>query len=71
MEFIDKKSIKIDRELSELDCFTLDFIRILEKHVNYVLVHGYVSILLGRARASEDVDINQAKLLKLIKHVIN
>jgi hypothetical protein len=57
MKFIDKKIIEIDRELSELDKFTLDFIRILEKHVNYVLVSGYVSILLGRARASEDVDI--------------
>jgi len=57
MKFINKKTIEIDRELSELDKFTIDFIRILEKHVDYVLVSGYVSILLGRARASEDVDI--------------
>ena len=57
MKFIDKKTIEIDRELSELDNFTLGFIRILEKHTNYVLVSGYVSILLGRSRASEDVDI--------------
>ena len=57
MKFINKKTIEIDRELSELDRFTLDFIKILEKHTNYVLVSGYVSILLGRARVSEDVDV--------------
>ena len=57
MKFINKKTIEIDRELSELDNFALDFIRILEKHTNYVLVSGYVSILLGRSRASEDVDV--------------
>ena len=57
MKFINKKTIQIDRELSELDKFTLDFVKILEKYVNYVLVSGYVSILLGRARVSEDVDV--------------
>jgi len=57
MKFIDKKTIKIDRELSELDKFTLDFVKILEKYASYVLVSGYVSILLGRARVSEDVDV--------------
>jgi hypothetical protein len=57
MKFIDKKTLEIDRELSDLDKFILDFIRILEKHVNYGLVSGYVSILLGRARVSEDVDV--------------
>jgi hypothetical protein len=57
MKIIDKKNIEIDRELSDLDLFTLDFIKILEKHTDYVIVSGYVSILLGRARASEDVDI--------------
>jgi len=57
MKFIDKKTIKIDRELSELDNFTLDFVKILEKHATYVLVSGYVSILLGRARVSEGVDV--------------
>jgi len=57
MKFIDKKNIEINRELSELDKFTIDFINILKKHSNYVIVSGYVAILLGRARASEDVDI--------------
>jgi len=57
MKFIDKKTIKIDREISDLDNFTLDFIKILEKNTDYVIVSGYVAILLGRARASEDVDV--------------
>ena len=57
MKFIDKHNIEINRELSELDNFTIGFVRILEKYTNYVLVSGYVSILLGRSRASEDVDI--------------
>ena len=57
MKFIDEKTIEIDRELSDLDNFTLAFVKILEKHANYVLISGYVSILLGRARVSEDVDV--------------
>jgi len=57
MKFIDKKTIKIDRELSDLDNFTLDFTKILEKNTDYVIVSGYVAILLGRARASENVDV--------------
>ena len=56
-KFINKKIIELDRELSDLDKFTIDFIDILKKHTNYVIVSGYVAILLGRARASEDVDI--------------
>jgi hypothetical protein len=57
MKFVNKKRIEIDRELSDLDKFTLDFITILKKYTNYVIVSGYVAILLGRARSSEDVDI--------------
>ncbi len=57
MKFIDKKNIEINRELSNLDKFTIAFINILKKHTKYVIVSGYVAILLGRARASEDIDI--------------
>jgi len=56
MQFLDK-TIILDRELSDLDIFTLDFVNILKKHTKYVIVSGYVSILLGRARASEDIDL--------------
>lgn len=57
MEFISNDVIRLDRELSDLDSFTLDFIRILRKQSKYVIVSGYVSILLGRARASENIDV--------------
>ncbi len=62
MKFIGRQIIELHRELSELDKFTLDFVRILRKHPKYVLISGYVSILLGRARSSEDVDIIIPKL---------
>lgn len=52
-----KRIIKLNKELSALDEFVLKFIVVLKKHVGYVIVSGYVSILLGRARATEDVDV--------------
>jgi hypothetical protein len=57
MKFINKKTIEIDRELSDLDTFAIDFTTIVKQHVPYVIVSGYVAILLGRARASEDIDV--------------
>ena len=49
--------IYTNKVLNELDKFTIEFISILEKYTPYVIVSGYVSILLGRSRASEDVDL--------------
>jgi len=58
MEYnVNKKEISMDKELNILDRFTIDFTNILKKHIDYVLVSGYVSILLGRSRSSEDVDL--------------
>lgn len=57
MQWVDQKTIRVDRELSELDKIVLRFISLLEKHVPYVLVSGYVAILLGRSRTTEDVDL--------------
>ena len=57
-----KTKIIIDREISELDQFALEFIDILRKYTPYVVVSGYVAILLGRARASEDIDIITKKI---------
>ncbi len=57
MEIIDEKNIKLDRELNELDLFVLDFVKILEKQVKYVLISGYVALLFGRSRTTEDVDL--------------
>lgn len=47
----------MDREISDLDKFVLKFINILKKHTEYVLISGYVAILLGRSRTTEDVDL--------------
>jgi hypothetical protein len=50
--------IIFNRELSLLDHFAIDFIKLLEKHqLNYVVVSGYVAIVFGRSRNTEDVDI--------------
>ncbi len=58
MEYnVKKRQIKLNKILNELDKFTIDFVKVLEKHSEYVIVSGYVSILLGRSRASEDVDL--------------
>ncbi len=70
----EKKEIKLDRELSKLDKFALKFTKILEKYVGYVIISGYISILLGRARATEDIDIfirriSEEKFLGLYKEL--
>src|SRR3989338_3725824 len=64
MKFLNKETIKVDRELNDLDRFVLDFINILEKHTDYVIISGYVSILLGRARGTEDIDVFIKELSK-------
>ncbi|RLI76665.1 hypothetical protein DRP05_12520 [Archaeoglobales archaeon] len=44
--------------LTRLDKFIFNFIRILEAlDIDYVIVGGYVSILFGRSRGTEDIDI--------------
>src|SRR3989344_5799399 len=64
MQWIDKKTIKMDRELSELDFFVLKICSIIEKHCNYVLISGYVAIFFGRTRTTEDVDMFIEKISK-------
>ena len=57
---IDKTSgtINFEKELNGIDRFVLDFTSVLEKNdTPYVIVAGYVSIVFGRNRSSEDVDI--------------
>ena len=49
--------IKIDKVPNVLDDLVLEFTGILSKHYGYVIISGYVAILLGRARATEDIDI--------------
>ncbi|MCJ7816653.1 MAG: hypothetical protein MUP55_02235 [Candidatus Aenigmarchaeota archaeon] len=64
MQFIDKKTIKLDKVKTELDDFLLDFVKILEKHTKYVIISGYVSILFGRTRGTEDIDMIIEKMDK-------
>jgi hypothetical protein len=45
-----------NKVISELDEFVLDFIHVLEQYTEYVIVSGYVCILFGRARGTEDID---------------
>ncbi len=62
LDYSDDK-IKLEKELNALDKFTIDFVNVLDKiKVNYVLVSGYVSILFGRSRSSEDIDIILGKI---------
>lgn len=49
--------IIIERDLNELDFFVRDFLKVLKRHSDYLVVSGYVSISTGRTRATEDVDI--------------
>ena len=58
-----KERIEFEKNLSNIDKFVMDFILILNKlKINYVLISGYVSIMFGRNRASEDIDIFIEKL---------
>ena len=57
MDFLNSTTIKLDKEINELDAFVHDFIGLAKKHADYVIISGYVSILLGRSRSTEDVDI--------------
>ncbi len=55
MEQLDDGTIILRRELSELDLFVLAFVKTMS--ARYVLVSGYVAILFGRSRGSENVDM--------------
>ncbi len=65
MEFINNKTIKLDKELNELDKFVVTFTKILDRNsIKYVIISGYVAILFGRSRATEDIDIIVSKISK-------
>jgi hypothetical protein len=51
-------TLMVSRELSALDKDVLEFTAILKScDVNYVIVSGYVAILTGRSRSTEDIDV--------------
>lgn len=45
------------RYLSKLDHFVCDVLDILTRYSTYVIVSGYVAILFGRTRSTEDVNV--------------
>lgn len=52
------KVLKVERELSKLDKIVLSFTRKLDEiGVKYVITSGYVAILTGRSRGTEDIDV--------------
>lgn len=51
------KSIILQKNLNELDKFAIKSAEIIQKFFDYAIVGGYVSILFGRARITEDIDI--------------
>jgi predicted nucleotidyltransferase len=59
MEFEYKKNeIVFNRELSSLDKLVLKFLNFLDKEkIDYVIISGYIAILFGRSRNTEDVDL--------------
>ena len=61
---IKNDTIVINRELTKLDLFVKDFLDILKRHSDYLVVSGFVSISTGRTRGTEDVDILVGKLNK-------
>ncbi len=56
-EFKDNQII-FDKELSSLDKIVLKFTKILDKEkIEYVIISGYIAILFGRSRGTEDIDL--------------
>ena len=74
---VENREIYSDKVINELDKLVIDFINILNKHkVDCVIVSGYVSIVLGRSRATEDVDLlviplDFLKFKELFEYLLN
>ncbi len=72
---IKEKEIEIrEKELTALDYFILDFVENLEGLIDYVIVGGYVPVLFGRCRGTEDIDIliqdiSEEKFKKFLKRI--
>ncbi len=72
MFIIKNNKIELKKKLNDLDRFVLDFIKLVG--IKYVIVSGYVSILFGRPRGSEDIDmliknINEEDFIKFYKKI--
>lgn len=55
---LNNDTLTISRERSELDKDVLAFTQVLNKcDIEYVIISGYVAILTGRSRSTEDIDV--------------
>ncbi|MBL7169620.1 MAG: hypothetical protein ISS48_01205 [Candidatus Aenigmarchaeota archaeon] len=54
---ISENTIKLEKETNIIDQFVIDICKILGKHFNYVIVSGYLPILFGKIRGTEDIDV--------------
>ena len=55
---ITEKGFSFEKDLNHLDQFVIDFTTLLNSlGLRYTIVSGYVSILFGRSRSSEDIDL--------------
>ena len=73
---IENDMIVINRDLNELDKFLRDFLDVLKKHSDYLVVSGFVSISTGRTRGTEDIDLlvpimDERGFEKLFKGIID
>lgn len=72
---LEEDKLKIDRELSKLDRKVLDFTQKLhDLEINYAIISGYVAILTGRSRGTEDIDmlierLNCQKIEKIVEEI--
>jgi len=65
------------REISDktiLEKFAEDFVKIVEKYCRYIIVSGFVAIIHGRSRGTEDIDmiierISKEKFIELHKAI--
>ena len=55
--YFEEEVLVINRELTQLDNFLEDFLKILIKYSEYLVVSGFVSISTGRSRGTEDIDV--------------
>jgi len=54
---LDNKTITFNKKLTNLDIFVKDFVEIIEElEIDYVIISGYISIVFGRSRNTEDID---------------
>lgn len=75
MRFINNNEVELDKVINKLDQLIIEFVAIIQKYTSYVIVGGYVSILFGRSRMSEDIDVlipflSREKFVQLYKDIL-